>query len=239
MSRILKYSGKTFSEGKVEIPDVKAEVFEVESFDEEEIIEVPLTPVELAEIEAKELMDNAKQYYDDLINKAKLEYDEICQSAMKQGYDEAFQSQLEDITACLKHSEKTLSDMKLAYAAFMKEYTAKLPSFALEIASSILKTKLKVDPLVMCDLVEDIMSNIRDTSWATVTLSKELVALVELLQSELPAKCPTIANLEIKGGELPIGSCVIDSIGGIIDASINEQIYNLSKRFEQVMDKRK
>lgn len=243
MLKILKYSENASLDesSKVDIPDMKKVCTTNQDgegeFEQPELEEVSLT--ELAQIEANKIIEEANIYCEGLIDQAKQEYSNICNEAMKQGYDEAFQAQLESITDCLNQTHQTLTDINKAYASYMHEYAQKLPHFAIEIASSIMKTKIEEDPLVMCDLVEGVMSNIRETNWAVITLSRELVPLIELLRSELPAKCPTIASLEIRGAELEKGRCVVDFAGGIIDASIGEQIENLAKRFEQISQKRR
>ncbi|MFZ2539024.1 MAG: FliH/SctL family protein [Oscillospiraceae bacterium] len=237
MHRVLKYVGKVNSDQVVIIPDVDSFINENSSDDVDEIIE-EIIPQELAEFEAQNIINDAKQRCKDILKQAEDQADGIRAQARQQAYDDAFQLQLNDIVNCLNQTRQTLTDIQKTHDDYINQYASKLNQFSLEIASSIIKRKLEVDPLIMCDLVENVMSSIKDAKWAVVTLSKELVPLIELLQSELPARCPTVVNLEIEGKDIPVGRCIIDSPIGLIDASIDEQLKNLTRRFEQVQQKR-
>lgn len=223
---------------RVEIPDTEKIGIESENEDNETACEEEISAEELAKIEADRLIEETNEYCKRLINQAKQESEAIRSEARMHGYEQAFAEQLSSIMECIEKTNNSLVKINSEHKSFMSEYTRKLPEFALEIASAVMKVKLEEDPLVMCDLVENVMSEIRETSWALVTLSKELVPLIELLQSELPAKCPTINSLEIRGVDIEKGKCFVDSAGGIVDASISEQIANLARRFEQISQKR-
>lgn len=240
--KVFKYTGNVHSNEVVAIPDMELDNKDVNNNDEkpvEEIVQIDLK--QQAEDEAREILDNAQLKCNEIIKKAEAEAENIRKQARNEGYsngyNEGFKSKSDEIISCLNQTNHTLDDIKDGYNDYINEYANKLGDSALEIASSILKTKLEEEPLIMCDLVEDVMSSVKDAKWAIVTLSKQLVPLVELLQSELPAKCPTIANVEVEAKDVPVGKCVVDSSVGVIDASIDEQIKNLSIRFEQLIRK--
>ena len=249
MSRVLRYSANQEIRDSRAIPDLTLLVEKkINELDEtEEVNEATL--IEHATIEASKILEQAQQQADDIVAQAQVSGSDIIKqsqdqaesirtTAFQEGHDEALTTHNEEIVQLLNNAQVVLSEMQQAQENYFKQYSARLGEFSLEIASSILKSKLQSDPLVMCDLVEDIMSSVKDSKWVVVTLSEKLVPLIELLQSELTAKCPTIENLDVEGKDIPIGDCIVDTSEGLIDASISEQLENLSKRFAQVRQKR-
>lgn len=240
MSRVLRYAGGVPTDDVVLIPDFdiicEHDISINEEDEPEQVYEA--TPQEIAEDEAQTILAKAQHRAIQLVSEAGEQAASIRASAQQQGYDAAFQSEFDNIVKCLSNANETVQTIQRSFEDYLGQYAAKLQQFSLEIASSIMKRKLTEDPLIMCDLVEHVMSTIKDAKWAVVALSKDLVPLIELLQSELPARCPTIASLEIEGKDIPVGRCIIDSSNGVIDASINEQLANLARRFEQIQQKR-
>lgn len=200
--------------------------------------EIEITPQEKATLEAEEILNKARCDADQIINDALKQGDEIKAQAKSEAFDEAFAQKSEIISQTLTKLYDTMEKIETEENSFIEEYEKTVSSFAVSIASSILKHELRIDPLAMCDLVENAMSTIKDAKWAVLTLSNELVPLVELLQSELAEKCATIARLDVLGKPVSKGTCLIDSPQGIVDASIDTQLRNLLHRFSQIQQKR-
>lgn len=203
-------------------------------------LEVVISPQELAQAQADEILQAARLQAEQMTAAAKKDADNLRAQAGQEGHDEAFAFYSEKIGQMLSQAENTIIKIENAQDSFLEELQASTGRLAVEIAATILKHELVIDPLALCDMAEDAMTSVKDVKWAVLSLSKELVPLVELLRSELPEKCPTVATLDVTGKAIPIGSCVIDSPQGIVDASIKTQLDNLLHRFEQIeQNKRK
>lgn len=200
--------------------------------------EVVETPQEQAEREAFELLEQAKHDAQQIIENATAQATDIKKTAELSGYDNAFSSQLDAISATLTNATSTLLKIQRAQDLFIDEYQNEIGRFAIEVARAILKHEIEVDPLALCDMAEQAVAEVKEAKWAVLNLSRELVPLVELLQSELPEKCPSIGKLDVVGRPIDKGSCIVDTPNGLIDASIEEQLRNLALRFEQIKQKR-
>lgn len=196
------------------------------------------TPQEKATREANTILEKAEHEADKIVANATKQAEQLKQAAQTEGYETAFNSQLEAITTALHNAAAVLNKIDRAQDSFINEYEKSIGKFAIEIARSILKRQIEIDPLALCDMAESAVAEIKEAKWAVLSLSKELVPLVELLHSELPEKCPSIGKLEITGLPIDSGSCIIDTPQGMLDASIEAQLRNLAQRFEQVRQKR-
>lgn len=196
-----------------------------------------------SQAEAEELIANANAEASSIVLAARDEAELILAQARaageRDGYEAAFLQQTNDISACLSEAHRTLEEIRVSQDEYISSCADEVGKLSLEIAGEILQHDIDTDPLALYDLVERAVGSLKDARWVVLSLSKKLVPLIELLQSELPAKCPTIGHLEIAGKDMPDGNCTIDSTDGLIDASIETQLKILERRFAQVSQKLK
>lgn len=269
LSRILRYPGGISPRGSngavVVIPDMPPIVekhYSTKKGDDGEFKELTAEDYEQAadyikeraEKQAAELISRSEQRSRELIEAAKAEAASIVMAARheaemvltqakatgeREGYEAAFLQQANEISECLTGAVAAIDDIRSMQAEYISACHDEVSRLAIEIAEEILQHDIAVDPLALYDMVERAVGSLKDAKWVSVSLSKRVVPLIELLLSELPAKCPTIGHIEITGKDMQDGSCIIDSADGLIDASVETQLRILERRFNQVRQKLK
>ena len=117
-------------------------------------------------------------------------------------------------------------------ADYFKQYADALTSFSLEIAEKVLNTAIQADPQVLGPLVQKAVSTVKNADWLSVQVSSDAPALVARLKEDLSSWA--VANrVELLPGLLPLGSCVVQTPEGTVDASVSTQLANLKNLLQQ------
>lgn len=212
----------------------------VDEADDDGFVEAVSSEIK-AEIEAKHLLERAekeaaakaKEIIAEAEQQAEFILAKAAEEGRRQGYDQAFEELSSQIKSFLVQSQGVLDRLEEHDDSFVKEYIDRMSGLALEIASEILKQKIEMDPLSLCDMIEAAIPSFRNASWITVKISKELVPLIELLRSELVEKFPSFERITVQETGGAADECVIESDAGAIDISISRQLANLQKRIER------
>ncbi len=200
----------------------------------EETVYPTQTAQEIAEEEAKRIIDDATRKAKGLVAQAKMEAKTLKIKAREEGLEEGFASGIAKIEETILNFDANLQQIQEAQKIFVEDFENTVVSFSIEIANEIMRREIEVDPFALCDMIEHSMHTVREAKWAVVSLSKQLMPLIELLRSELAAKHVNIESIDVVGVDIDIAECSIDTPNGRIELSIITQLDNLVKRFEMI-----
>lgn len=194
--------------------------------------------------EAAEIIEKAREEAATITNKAaiqaQLDRDHLLEQTAaemeqikKQAYEEAYQkgldegarAQAKELKGCMEKLVEGVSHLEGEQAGFMAEYEYNLKWLAWEIASKVLGRKLDEDETELVSLVKMAVASVKNAEWITVEVSEKMTALLETLEREFRRLGDD--RVEIRGISAPIGTCIIDTPDGLIDASVYSQLENL------------
>lgn len=187
---------------------------------------------EEAERLAEGIVASAKKEYETILQKAQKEAELIREQARQKGYEQGLAQKKNEIDRQLCELNQSLDDIKTRHQQFMENYAKELQNFSLEIAERILEHQVTVNEVEMKDLVDTAIDSVRDVDWLTVRLSDQIPRLVSLLREEYPAYQESSGKkVQIIEKDIPLGSCIIETPIGTVDASIQVQLENLKQFF--------
>ncbi len=184
-----------------------------------------------AEDFAQQVRIQAEQERDRIIEQAKRSSIEMMEEARLEGVEKGFQAKTAEIDAILKRMTAALAELKKEQLAFFQSYAAQTQDFALEIAEKILHQQISLDPTSMESLIVESIGTVRDADWLTVKLSNRSGELIKLLNDYYhQSDARKIAFTENRSA---LGTCIVETPDGTIDASIQTQLENLRQLFQK------
>ena len=175
----------------------------------------------------------AKLDHDHLLAQTATELEQI----KKEAYEEAYQAGRTDgaqaeavsIRECIGALEIAVANLEGQQAGFMAEYEYNLKWLAWEIASKVLGHKIEQDETELVSLVKTAVASVKNAKWIAVEVSEEMTELIDRLTQEF--KRTGDAQIDIRGISAPVGTCIVDTPDGLIDASVYSQLENLRQYF--------
>lgn len=163
-----------------------------------------------------------------VISNAHDEAHQIRETARKEGF-EAGLSQSEAVLAELRDAlNNILSGREEALLSVANE----ISGMAIKVAERIIRTEVSCDETLVMKLVRDTIKTAgRNIKSLIVKVNAEDVALVEKTLKSEPI--PNLkAEIEVMADEaVDVGSCIIETSGGLIDATFTTQLEVLRKLF--------
>lgn len=147
-------------------------------------------------------------------------------------YGQVLAEKSSEVTAYLQTVDDVLLQMQQEQTQFMEQYRDRLASLALDIAEKLVMRKIEENDMFLSELVTKLVASLHNSEWITVELSDQLVDLVTYLRTEF--KKPEYGNVEVAARYHPDDTCILETDGGVIDASISAQVENLKHEFEAV-----
>lgn len=173
----------------------------------------------------------AQSDYAVLMERAHAEAEQLRQQAYQEGLSEGARAQLNEVRQCIVSLEQTVCKLEGEQAGFITEYEQNLKWFALEIASKILNKRIEKDNTEMIELVKEAVGAMQNSKWVTVEVSNSMPALFDVLIRTLRS-ADNGRRVDVRQISAPPGTCVIDTPGGVVDASVYTQLQNLKDYFE-------
>lgn len=183
-----------------------------------------------AELIRAQAREQAQREHDNLLIEAEQQAQTIRMQAYEQGVAEGSRAQAKAIADCISEIELAVGRLEGEQSGFIAEYESDLKWLALEIASKVLNKKLEQDDTEMLELVKVAVDSIKNAEWIAIEISEQMTGLLSRLHAELEKgnACPQV---DILSRPVPIGTCMIDTPSGMIDASVFTQIENLRDYF--------
>lgn len=202
---------------------------------------IPLDPQEVEAIfadanrQANEIIaranEQARQELETTRALAQKETQELHNKAYAQGLDHGFAegvaAKAEAIKQCIDRLEAMVATVEGKVEGLVAQYEDDLRWAVLEVCSKVLHKTLDRDELELTELVKDAVDRVKNEQWIDLHVSAESVELIDRLQRELAP----IQQLDIVPDNLPSGSCILDTPGGRLDASVDAQLENLKEYF--------
>ena len=165
-----------------------------------------------------------------LVSRAQQEAGTIKDSAAKEGY-----------SAGLEKSKEDIKQIKSAIIEFLKakqdifEYIAPdILEISVDIAKKIVKKEIEQDPEIVLETVLEVLKNIsKDETKITIKVNPSQLTLTregipEIISTiGLDAKISVIADATID-----LGSCIVQTHNGIVDATIDTQLEIIKEAFK-------
>ncbi len=198
-----------------------------------------------AEELSQRILQSAKTEREKLLEQAQTEAGKIREEARQAGYQAAYKEKQKEIQGRLAEldqlMEKTIQAMRASANVmdrlqkdqkdFLRQYQEGLSTLALDIAQKLLDESIAQHQELMRPLVQKAVSSAKNTEWISVQVSDRLPGLAEELKKDLAGR-PGLPPVDVIPGDGPVGTCVVHTPEGIVDASVSTQLENLKTLFE-------
>lgn len=150
----------------------------------------------------------------------------------QQAYRDIIASEGNRIRESLAKVDDLLAQLEDEHEAFMNSYRDNLAQTAIAIAEKVVLHQISEDDTCLEQLVLQNVNAAKKEEWISVKVSEELRDLVQALTKEF--KKPEYANVTLEPGAYSEGTCMVESPNGVVDASVQEQIKNISADLQRV-----
>lgn len=168
----------------------------------------------------------------ELMERCQDEINEIKREAAQQAYSDALNAKRGELQGCLDRVDAMLVEMQKTQQEFLDKYASELKYLAIDIAETILLTKIEEDDMALKDLVMQTVGRIRNAQWLDVQVSDKLMTLVEYLKAEFQKP-------EYRGrASVNPKPCLNDTVrvenqDGTVIASVRTQTQQLRESFQK------
>ncbi len=158
--------------------------------------------------------------------------EQLREQLRREVYGEVLAEKSAQVNGYLQKVDATLLQIQQEQTQFMEQFRDRLAALSLDIAEKLVLRKIEADDMFLSELVTKTVSSLKHAEWITVGVSDQLVDLVSYLRSEF--KSPEYGNVEVTARYYPTDTCILETDGGVVDASISEQVANLKKEFDSI-----
>ena len=183
---------------------------------------------EHAKLTIAKAIEQAQAQREDILAQAVKEAQAIKQQAYEEGVQTGMQSKTGEINDCIKKIELAISVMEGEQAGFIAEHEENLRWLALEIAARVLNKRID-DDKEMESLVKAAIKSVKNAEWIRVEIAESMTGLIDSLTQLV--KQNEGGKVQVIGVTEPVGTCIIDTPQGRIDASVYTQLANLKEYF--------
>lgn len=196
--------------------------------------------IQKANLRAEYIINNAnlraKTEKETIIGDAMVEADKIRDNAFAMGYNEGFEKTKEELLGCTEKLNDSLQQIITNHEESLQQIKKDIEKISLAIAEKILQKQLEVDDFAMLNLIEELISENKQSSFIKVEISDQMEHLVDHVQTLFAKKYP---QLSVSKANRPQGACIVDTPDGVIDASIQTQLENIRKAINPDYSKEK
>ncbi len=188
----------------------------------EETVEAGLVPERRQEDRRNDRRRGYRRIEDkDLISKAHLEAVAIKEQAEEAGFEEGL-AKAEATLEELRHQfAKLLSGREEALQSVAKE----IGSLAVEVAARIIKTEVSCDDTLVMGMVKDTIQKLgRNPKSVLVKVNPDDAASVRQFLKSDPIPNLNAEMIIMEDASVDLGSCVVETNSGLIDASFSTQL---------------
>lgn len=167
-----------------------------------------------------------------LISRAQEEAGTIRENAAKEGYKEG-----------LEHCQGDIQYLKNAIVNFMKakdevfEFIApEILNISVEIAKKIVKKEIEQSPEIILETITDVLRTLpKEETRVTIKVNPEQSAYTkEHIPDILSSLGLTIRTNIVADGTIELGSCIVQTSNGVVDATISTQLEIIKEVFKVI-----
>lgn len=230
LSKVYKHENIQFSYAK---PYVLDDVVVNPPMDTSEQI----TPLTAVYVQADEILAEARRQADSIIEKAENQAEmlkqQIFEQFRSQGYEQGYrdgyadgmkagQEQYDDMLA---QAKQMLVEAQQEKIKAMQEAESEMVDLAIEIAAQVLEHELSTNRETVVYLVQKALKKCYQNNGITVRVRDEdYGTLIEHLKEFTSAKGEKANITVLKDNSIALGTCLVETPTGVIDASIDTQI---------------
>ncbi|MDQ0350620.1 flagellar assembly protein FliH [Alkalibacillus filiformis] len=187
-----------------------------------------------AENEANKLIEEAQLQIVKEKEQLEVEKQEVFEMASQKGYDEGYRSGQhtaeQNYAELIELAEQTLNRTKQDYQNQLQSAETEIISIALEAAEKIIQTKLNEEPEVFKHLVKSVIDEVSDQDEIKVYVHVSQYELLLEHKEDLLSLMNSEHTLSIyPKKELNKNDCIIETLNGQIDTSIDTKLSQLKK----------
>ena len=165
-----------------------------------------------------------------LISRAQEEAGTIRDNAAKEGYKEGLEKAKIDI----EKLSSSLNEFMYSKNELFEYIAPDILEISIDIARKIVKKEILQDPQIILDSILDVLKTIsKDEPKISLKVNPEQLNIVRENISQIVESIGLDAKINIFADDtIELGSCVIQTSNGIIDATINTQIEIIKEAFK-------
>jgi flagellar assembly protein FliH len=242
LSKFIKSSQAELSKGKI----ISIKMIEINKKDEKDNNDhgVPLYPIQLiedAKLKASQLLEEARNQAEEIrqqiqIEKEnwKTECEKLKEEAFKQGYQEGYsqgeRTGFESVKEQIELAKSVVDTAKNDYRAKIDSAEQTILLIALKAAEKIINREIENDPSYMKNVVKKVLKEARDYREIQIIVHPSHYSFIVSQKDELLSLFPREIELYIyPDDQVTQNSCIIETEGGRIDASIDSQLEMLKQ----------
>ena len=220
---ISKKVDKERSTTEIKIEDAKIDLFDLDNID-------------FAQRQERRRGDRRRGYrrIDDrnLISRAQEEAGTIKNAAAKEGYNEGLEKAKHDI----QQLKSALGDFLKAKQEVFEYIAPDILEISIDIAKKIVKHEIEQDPQIILATILDVLKTIsRDESRISIKVNPAEVAIVKTNVTEISSSIGLEARINVIADDtIEIGSCIVQTSNGIVDATVNTQLEIIKEAFKGI-----
>lgn len=242
LSKFIKSSQAELSKGKI----ISIKMIEINKKDEKDNNDhgVPLYPIQLiedAKLKASQLLEEARNQAEEIrqqiqIEKEnwKTECEKLKEEAFKQGYQEGYsqgeRTGFESVKEQIELAKSVVDTAKNDYRAKIESSEQTILLIAMKAAEKIINREIENDPSYMKNVVKKVLKEARDYREIQIIVHPSHYSFIVSQKDELLSLFPREIELYIyPDDQVTQNSCIIETEGGRIDASIDSQLEMLKQ----------
>ncbi len=220
---ISKKVDKERSTTEIKMEDAKIDLFDLDNID-------------FAQRQERRRGDRRRGYrrIDDrnLISRAQEEAGTIKNAAAKEGYNEGLEKAKHDI----QQLTSALGGFLNAKQEVFEYIAPDILEISIDIAKKIVKHEIEQDPQIILATILDVLKTIsRDEARISIKVNPAEVAIVKTNVTEISSSIGLEAKINVIADDtIEIGSCIIQTSNGIVDATVNTQLEIIKEAFKGI-----
>lgn len=200
--------------------------------------------IEEAKSKAEKMLNQAQEEVENILSNANEEAiklkNAVKEEAIEQGYQEGFDKGYEDsrneheylISEVEDFKQKTLEECK----KYMESVESDIIKMVMEISKKVIHDKISNDKDEVLEMVKQSIEKCCNNEQITVRVSFEDYNYIFENRDKLISTIDGLEKLEIvKEESLELGSCIIESSYGTIDASVNKKLKRIEDSFYNIL----
>ena len=198
-----------------------------------------------AKRQAEDIIEQARKQSDDILNNARNEAEIIKETAEKKayqkGYDEGYRKGKNDADkqyeSIIKEAEAIKEQAAEEYKSTIEGMESEIIDIIIQIAKKVVSEELRLNKKTILSMVKEAFAKCTVKNGATLIVSSEDYDFIEEHREELLSNLNSIDNLEVrKDISLPMGTCIIETPYGTIDASVDKKMENIENAINKLTE---
>lgn len=196
--------------------------------------------IEQAQLEYEEILNRAESERQAIISEAYTSANEILEKAKKEGYNEGLalgqEAGLNEMDSLIEEAKDIKQGALIEKKAMAKSLEGELIHLVLSCVKKVIDHEIEKDHKLLLNLIEKGIEKCTYTDSLIIRVSSEDYEVVSSSKNKIYMMTQGIDSIEIKKDPaLNRGSILIETISGTVDASLETQITQIEKLFQDIL----